>query len=65
MALAANIFEFDVTECDWCGQPFYPGRDGHRFCKPVCQYLYWVAERKAVRRALKEYGGNDDEQSLS
>jgi hypothetical protein len=34
--------------CDYCGAPFYQGRDDHRFCTVECNRRWHVEERRAA-----------------
>ena len=45
LVLGENIA---VRSCDWCGQPFYQGRDNHRFCCVECGRKFHMAERRAA-----------------
>jgi hypothetical protein len=37
-----------IRNCDWCGQPFYQGRDNHRFCCVDHGRQFHMAERRAA-----------------
>src|SRR5262245_29908609 len=37
-----------IKDCAWCGQPFYQGRDNHRFCCVEHGRQFHIAERRAA-----------------
>jgi len=50
--VGSKAFEPDdniaIRTCDWCGQPFYQGRDNHRFCSVEHGRKFHMAERRAA-----------------
>ena len=61
MTLLANALvdsdNHTVLNCAWCAQPFYQGREGHRFCSLDCGVKFFKDERKAaleLYRSLRE-----------
>ena len=65
LVLGKNIA---VRSCDWCGQPFYQGREDHRFCKVECGRKFHVAERRAalaLYRSLKDEDEEDEPRRMA
>jgi uncharacterized Zn finger protein (UPF0148 family) len=69
IALANKMLEdrdIIVKACDWCGQPFYQGRENHRFCCIECGRKFHIAERRAAvalfRATMRMQEMEEDEQ---
>jgi hypothetical protein len=69
MTLVKKVLEdknITVRACDRCGQPFYQGRENHRFCCIECGRKFHIAERRAAialfRATMRMQEAEEDDQ---